>query len=109
MASIPAGNRYVVPPDFHSDGCTVPRLLHWYFAKYKDDCRWHDWARRHLVYYSVITVQQADTELHRRWIARGMPRWMARLSWLVGKMMRDKYSATMPVPNKNWLEFVYPN
>lgn len=98
---------YKVPAKFISDGCTVPFFLKPIYRRYASDCRWHDWARRHLVHYGVLTVQEADAELYRRWVSRGMWRWVARPSWLVVKLTRKHFSATHPV-RPDWLEYIYP-
>lgn len=106
-------DKFIVPHDFVSDGCSVPRMLRGLYARYTDDCRWHDWARRHLVHYGVISVQQADAELRRRWKTKtekrgAMPAWLAQISWLIVKLTRDRYNTTLPVPRQEWLKYVYP-
>lgn len=100
-------DKYPAPPDFKGD-CTVPRILKRIFRKYAEDCRWHDWARRHLVHYGVISVEQADAEIYRRWVVRGMWRWFARLSWNAIKLRRDRYSETQSIPADmpHWFSFL---
>lgn len=99
---------YPHPPEFKSDGCTVLFFLKPLFKKYKEACRWHDWARRHSVHYGVISVEDADGQLYQYWRDLGMWAWFARISWNVVKVTRGKYSTTHPVPDKSWLEYVYP-
>ncbi|WP_435310636.1 hypothetical protein [Primorskyibacter sedentarius] len=102
--------RKLLPPpaDFTSDGCTVPWFLRWYFRRYTQECRAHDWARRHLVYYGITTVEEADAKLYRDWVNAGMPRWFARLSWNVVKFKRSKYKITQPFPadKPHWYEYL---
>lgn len=101
--------QYPAPPGFASDGCTVPAIFKPLYRRYTEACRWHDWARRHLVYYGICTVPEADREFiqHMRDITPQW--WWAPLIWItawVVKRTRDKYSATLPVPKREWLEFV---
>ena len=91
---------FKVPPDFESDGCTVPFFLRPLYRRYTDACRWHDWARRHLVHYERLTVQEADAAFYR--FLRKLGAWpvFARITWFFVKRTRDHYSHTLPVPRK---------
>lgn len=100
--------RWEVPPGFKSDGCTLPWLLFFLvplFEPYKAACRWHDWARRHLVHHRVLTVQQADNEFRKHMIDLGAWRWFARFVWLFVKLTRSRYSRTLPVP-REWERYL---
>lgn len=91
-----------VPPDLPSDGCTLPWwakiLVGWAFKRHREACRRHDWARRHLVHYGIVTVQEADAKLYQDWTRSGMWRWFARLAWNFVKFTRGRYSRTLPIP-----------
>lgn len=105
------------PEQFESDGCTLPwwlnvvtaGLLAWALRPYKSACRWHDWARRHLVYYGVLTVEEADWVFRLYLLDLGAWRWFARAVWLFVKYTRNKYRRTQPVPDQAWLHYVFPN
>jgi hypothetical protein len=108
---------YPPPPGFNSDGCTVPRFLRGLYARYTKACRWHDWARRHLVHHKVMTVEEADWEwrrymkdtaatrgkLYRNTIGRLLP----QLAWVFVKLSRDRYSRTLAV-RPEWVSYLKP-
>ena len=100
--------KYPPPPDFDSDGCTVPWWLKWLYRKYDDNaCRWHDWARRHLVHHRVLTVKEADWQFRQYMKDKGGWQPMVQITWLVVKWTRDRYSRTLPVPTK-WIPYLSP-
>ena len=101
-------HKYPVPPDFVSDGCTVPFFLKPLYRKYDDTaCRWHDWARRHLVHYNILTVKEADWMWRQYMKDEGAWQPLVSLSWVVVKLTRKKYSRTLPVPPK-WQSYLVP-
>lgn len=96
---------WVVPEGFVSDGCTcAPDEL--FGVDLRPACEWHDWARRHLVHYGVMTVQEADKLFKAYLIRLGLPRWCAHLYWLGVKIGRPWFSRTYPVPRPEWLRYV---
>lgn len=99
--------RYPAPPDFVSDGCTVPSIVRPLFNRYKEACRWHDWARRHLVHHGLLTVKEADWEFRAYMGELGAPSWMQSITWVAVKLMRNRYSRTFPVPSR-WSRFLLP-
>lgn len=102
-----------VPPGFRSDGCTCApdRLLG---VNLRPACIWHDWARRHLVHHGKMTVQMADARLHRFLVEllsragklNAMTRMIARVYWLVSKVLRSRFHATQPVPSRAWVSYL---
>lgn len=98
-----------VPPGFKSDGCTCApdRLLG---VDLRAACIWHDWARRHLVHYDALTVQQADALFHRLLIElfkrqdllNVATRAIARLYWFGNKLLRARFTATRSLPVPMW-------
>lgn len=99
--------KYPVPPDFTSDGCTVPALLKPLYRRYTEACRWHDWARGHLVHYGVLTVKEADWEFRAYMRDLGAPAWLRSITWVAVKLARKKYSRTLPVPSR-WAPYLKP-
>lgn len=117
MAELIQHDGWIVPPTFteHSDGCSVPWLLRPLLGlvyrlmadreeRYVKACYWHDWARRHLVHYGVMTVQEADWGMRNYLRELGMPRWLAQAYWLGVKVLRPWFRATRPIPpdHKEW-------
>lgn len=100
-------DQYPAPPDFTSDGCTVPAILKPLYARYAEACRWHDWARRHLVHYKILSVEDADSEFYRYLRALGAGPFFGRITWLVVKLTRDRYARTLPVPSR-WSAYLKP-
>lgn len=111
---------FPIPPGFKSDGCTVPWYLFFlapFMWGFEDSCRWHDWARRHLVHYEVLTVPQADDMWHaymldiikeRSWVYQvliGKP--TASFAWYVVRLTRSRFRRTQPVPEA-WVEYLEP-
>lgn len=108
-------HKFPPPPDFVSDGCTIP----WWLAlltlwmlplamrPYKAACRWHDWARRHLVHHGVLTVKEADWQFRAYMRDLGAPAWLRSITWVVVKLTRKKYSRTLPVPAR-WAQYLIP-
>lgn len=105
--TMPAYLSYPAPPDFHSDGCTVPFPLKPLYRCYTEACRWHDWARKHLVHHKVITVRQADWQFRAYLRDLGAPAWLCSITWVVVKLARKKYSRTLPVPTQ-WVQYIEP-
>lgn len=99
--------KYPAPPDFTSDGCTVPAILKPLYRRYTEACRWHDWARRHLVHHGVLTVQEADWVFRQYMKDEGGWQPLVQITWLVVKWTRDRYSRTLPVPTK-WIPYLSP-
>lgn len=99
--------RFPAPPDFVSDGCTVPPILRRLYHRYAAACRWHDWARRHLVHHNVLTVPQADSAFYHYLRALGAWPIFGRLTWLAVKLTRDRYARTLPVPDR-WASYLNP-
>lgn len=99
--------KYSIPPDFTSDGCTVPRLLKPLYRRYTTACRWHDWARRHLVHHGVLTVKEADWQFRAYLRDLGAPAWLRSITWVAVKLTRKKYSRTLPVPAR-WAQYLIP-
>lgn len=98
-----------VPPEFRSDGCTcAPDRL--FGVDLRPACIWHDWARRHLVHHGMMTVKMADARLHRFLVEllsrtgqlNAVTRMIARLYWLVAKVLRSRFRATQTVPTRAW-------
>lgn len=100
-------HKFPPPPDFVSDGCTVPRLLMRLYAPYAKACRWHDWARRHLVHHGVLTVKEADWQFRAYMRDLGAPAWLRSVTWVVVKLKRSKYRQTLPVPPR-WAQYLKP-
>lgn len=98
---------YPAPPDFNSDGCTVPALLKPLYSRYTEACRWHDWARLHLVHHGVLTVKQSDWQFRAYMRALGAPAWLRSITWVVVKLARSKYRRTLPVPAR-WSGYLIP-
>lgn len=96
------------PPGFESDGCTVPFIFKPLYRRFLPACRWHDWARRHLVHYGVTTPEDADWAF--RTYMRELGAWqpLLQITWLVVKATRGKYSRTLPVPPE-WMPYVFPH
>lgn len=106
-----------VPPKFASDGCSVPfflrpalaivyALLAMKESRYVAACIWHDWARRHLVHYGLMTVQEADWAMRNYLRALGMKKWLAQVFWLGVKIMRPWFRKTRPIPYNSWKPFL---
>ena len=62
MSEINEFEGWRVPPEFVSDGCTwaPDKLLR---VDLKPACVWHDWARRQLVPFTDMTIEEADAPL----------------------------------------------
>jgi hypothetical protein len=99
--------QYPPPPDFYSDDCTVPWWLKSLFIKFRKACRWHDWARRHLVHYGIFTVKEADWQfrLYMKELSSWWNYWLIGPSWTVVKWTRKHYSATAPV-RPSWTSYL---
>ena len=96
-----------VPDEFRSDGCTLPFFLFFLsplLTPYKDACRLHDWCRRHLVHYRIMTVQDADDLFRLHMIHLGAWGWFARAAWAFVSVTRRFYRRTQPVPDLGWLD-----
>lgn len=100
-----------VPDDFKSDGCTgAPDS--WFGIDLTPACRLHDFLRRHLVWYNIVTVQEADKLLKHHIRALGAPRFLGHFYWLGVKITRNKYKATYPFPSsklKEWSKYLKNN
>ncbi len=95
---------WYVPVGFYSDGLTgAPES--WFGNTLTNAGIWHDWARRHLVHYNVITVQEADRLFHKFLIQLGAPRWLARLYWFWVKITRNRYKTTQPI-RPEWQDYL---
>jgi len=99
--------KYPAPPDFTSDGCTVPAILKPLYSRYTEACRWHDWARCHLVHYKILTVKEADWQFRTYMRDLGAPAWLRSITWTVVKLTRSKYRRTLPVPSR-WAQYLIP-
>lgn len=102
-----------VPPGFNSDGCTcAPDRL--FGVDLRAACLWHDWARRHLVHYGALTVQEADALFHRFLVElfertdelNRITRAIARLYWFGNKLLRVRFKGTLPIPYENWRPYL---
>lgn len=94
-----------VPPGFSSDGCTLSPDRP-FGINLRPACILHDFARRHLVHYSQMTISEADAMFRRHLKALGAPSWLATLYWFGVKVIRPWFRATQPVPTSAWLEYL---
>lgn len=99
-----------IPPDFpqYSDGCTVPQFIKWAYKPYRPACWWHDWARRYLAYYDVMTVQDIDAEFYLYLRALGAWPIFGRITWLAVKLSRDFFEGRPPPIKPEWLPYLKP-
>lgn len=112
--------QYPPPPDFVSDNCTIPWFLFFlrpFMWGFEDACRWHDWARRHLVHHKIMTVKESDWAwraymkgivARRAWLYRvTLGRIIPNLAWVFVKLSRQHYSRTLPV-KPEWESYLNP-
>jgi len=94
--------RWTIPEGFVSDGCTwAPDR--WFGVDLSPACLLHDFLRR----YAIVTVREADRELHAQLIELGAPRWLARFYWFVVKITRPWFRRTEALPRK-WRAYRLP-
>lgn len=98
MSEINEFEGWRVPPEFVSDGCTwaPDKLLR---VDLKPACVWHDWARRQLVPFTDMTIEEADAHFYRYLIKQGLWRPVGRVYWNMVKFARRFYKSRMPQQN----------
>jgi len=94
--------RWTIPKGFVSDRCTwAPDR--WFGIDLSPACILHDFLRR----YAIVSVREADRELHAQLLALGAPRWLARFYWFAVKVTRPWFRRTQTLPWA-WRSYRFP-
>lgn len=101
---------YVIPAGFKTDGCTMCGFLKWLLRanRFYDLCVLHDFMRRHLVHYDLVTVKHAD-EYFKQQIRKRSSYLYARIYWIGVRLGRNIYTQTQPFPDDGWLDYAFPH